>query len=200
MGSVEPTSSVLLLDINEDPIVFYSKGKEDVDGSSSLKNKLPYWLQEAIGISSKPRGPDLPPIVSAIARSAQLLYGEEKFTIPSFVVPGPPPSQPKDPRRSLKQKKKKKNQRTHMLSHNFQGGLDSMASSNFHESNVLFTKSKQSSPFGAWGPLTSHKLDQTESHDSNETVSDPTQHEQLDVVEISSEGTVSDHHVSDHEQ
>ncbi|KAL7210871.1 hypothetical protein ACSBR2_013862 [Camellia fascicularis] len=54
MGSVEPTSSVLLLDINEDPIVFDSKGKEDVDGSSSLKNKLPHWLQEAVGISSKP--------------------------------------------------------------------------------------------------------------------------------------------------
>ncbi|CAL5412836.1 unnamed protein product [Camellia sinensis] len=216
------------------------------------KNKLPHWLQEAVGVSSKPRGPDLPPTVSAIAQSAQLLYGEEKFTIPPFVVPGPPPSQPKDPRRSLKQKKKKKkkkkNQRTHVLSHNFQGGLDSnnvlstsvplaptfplvlqsavgisgmncnmpplnlntmnpssssmfqnpqkkmttglspspevlqfvashvaphpvsgMTSSNFHESNVLFPESKQSSPFGAWGPLTGYKLDQTESHDSSET-------------------------------
>ncbi|XP_028057671.1 protein CHROMATIN REMODELING 4-like isoform X1 [Camellia sinensis] len=234
--------------------------KEDVQGARkrrrTSKNKLPHWLQEAVGVSSKPRGPDLPPTVSAIAQSAQLLYGEEKFTIPPFVVPGPPPSQPKDPRRSLKQKqkkkkkkkKKKKNQRTHVLSHNFQGGLDSnnvlstsvplaptfplvlqsavgisgmncnmpplnlntmnpssssmfqnpqkkmttglspspevlqfvashvaphpvsgMTSSNFHESNVLFPESKQSSPFGAWGPLTGYKLDQTESHDSSET-------------------------------
>ncbi|KAK9267525.1 hypothetical protein L1049_009953 [Liquidambar formosana] len=86
-------------------------GKE-VAGSSSSENKLPHWLREAVSAPAKPPNPDLPPTVSAIAHSVRLLYGDEKPTIPPFVVPGPPPPQPKDPRLGLKRKKKKK---SHML-------------------------------------------------------------------------------------
>ncbi|CAL1402457.1 unnamed protein product [Linum trigynum] len=85
----------------------YSKGKEVV-GSGPSENKLPHWLREAVTAPpAKLQEPDLPPTVSAIAQSVRLLYGEEKSTIPPFVIPGPPPSQPKDPRRALRKRKKK---------------------------------------------------------------------------------------------
>ncbi|XP_062012290.1 protein CHROMATIN REMODELING 4 isoform X1 [Rosa rugosa] len=81
---------------------------EDVAGSSSSKDKLPHWLRQAVSAPAKPPEPDLPPTVSAIARSVRLLYREEEPTIPPFVIPGPPPSLPKDPRRRLKKKRKQK--------------------------------------------------------------------------------------------
>ncbi|XP_052203689.1 protein CHROMATIN REMODELING 4 isoform X3 [Diospyros lotus] len=309
MGS-ELLSSGLLPDFKKVPNVSDFKGKEEVAGSSSSKNKLPHWLREAVAAPSKPPDPELPPTVSAVAQSVRLLYGEENSTIPPFVIPGPPPSHPKDPRRALKKKKRKR--RAHMVrqfrpdiagtSHNLHGGLDSnsalsisvplaptfppvtkpamgtpgltlvepnlnmppppnlnmmnpssssvfpdpqmkmatglhpspevlqmvatcpapgppgMTSSNFFESKVpLPTKSvvqvglpgssdaygkqkaKQSSPLGFSGPTSDKKPAQTESGDSSKTQSDPTRPEQLDVEDISSEGTVSDHHASDHE-
>ncbi|XP_022146554.1 protein CHROMATIN REMODELING 4 isoform X3 [Momordica charantia] len=86
-----------------------ANSKEEVTDSSSSKDKLPHWLREAVNVSSKPPDPNLPPTVSAVAQSVRLLYGEDKFiTIPPFVNPGPPPSLPKDPRRSLKKKRKRK--------------------------------------------------------------------------------------------
>ncbi|KAL5577428.1 hypothetical protein UlMin_019127 [Ulmus minor] len=89
---------------------------EDVAGSSSSKDKLPHWLREAVSTTPvKPPDPELPPTVSAIAQSVRLLYGEDKPTIPPFVIPGPPPSLPKDPRRSLKKKRKRK---SHLLRQN----------------------------------------------------------------------------------
>ncbi|KAL6206272.1 hypothetical protein ACLB2K_023520 [Fragaria x ananassa] len=81
---------------------------DDLAGSSSSKDKLPHWLRQAVSAPAKPPQPDLPPTVSAIARSVRLLYREEEPTIPPFVIPGPPPSLPKDPRRSLKKKRKQK--------------------------------------------------------------------------------------------
>ncbi|KAG5621844.1 hypothetical protein H5410_007062 [Solanum commersonii] len=87
--------------------VSQSKGKEVVE-CGSLKNKLPHWLREAVNIPAKLPEPDLPPTVSAIAQSVRMLYGEENPSIPPFVIPSPPPSQPRDPRLSLKKKKKKK--------------------------------------------------------------------------------------------
>ncbi|CAN4081812.1 unnamed protein product [Withania somnifera] len=86
--------------------VSQSKGKE-VAECSSPKNKLPHWLREAVNTPAKPLEPDLPPTVSAIAQSVRVLYGEEKPSIPPFVIPSPPPSRPRDPRLSLKKKKKK---------------------------------------------------------------------------------------------
>ncbi|PKA62833.1 CHD3-type chromatin-remodeling factor PICKLE [Apostasia shenzhenica] len=72
---------------------------------TSKGNKLPHWLREAV---SAPRAlePVLPPSVSAISQSVRLLYGEDKLKIPPFIVPGPAPSLPKDPRKRLKKKRK----------------------------------------------------------------------------------------------
>ncbi|XVF00483.1 hypothetical protein REPUB_Repub04eG0004900 [Reevesia pubescens] len=106
-GSGDFASSGFPSDANKGLNLSHSKGKEVV-GNSSSKNKLPHWLQEAVGAPAKPPDPDLPPTVSAIAQSVRVLYGEDKPTIPPFVVPGPLPSQPKDPRRGLKKKKKQK--------------------------------------------------------------------------------------------
>ncbi|OMO92368.1 SNF2-related protein [Corchorus olitorius] len=106
-GSSESASYGLFPDANKGVNFPHSKGKE-VAGNSSSNNKLPHWLREAVSAPAKPPDPDLPPTVSAIAQSVRVLYGEEKPTIPPFVVPGPPPSQPKDPRRGLKKKKKRK--------------------------------------------------------------------------------------------
>lgn len=89
------------------PDLLRSKG-EEVGGSSSSKDKLPHWLREAVSSPAKLPDPELPPTVSAIAQSVRLLYGEDKLTIPPFVVPGPPPSLPKDPRCSVKKKKKRR--------------------------------------------------------------------------------------------
>ncbi|XP_010909175.1 protein CHROMATIN REMODELING 4 isoform X2 [Elaeis guineensis] len=86
--------------------VNFPPNNDSAVGNSST-NKLPHWLREAVSIPpSRPSKPDLPPTVSAIAESVRLLYGEERPTIPPFTVPGPPPSQPKDPRKSLKKKRK----------------------------------------------------------------------------------------------
>lgn len=83
-----------------------SSPKDGIAGSGSARSKLPHWLREAVNIPERPSEPDLPPNVSAIAHSVRLLYGEEKPAIPPFILPGPPPFQPKDPRRSLKKKRK----------------------------------------------------------------------------------------------
>lgn len=80
------------------------KGEDGV-GSSTSKDKLPHWLREAVSSPPKCPDPDLPPTVSAIAQSVRLLYGENKPTIPPFVIPSPPPSLPSDPRCSLRRKK-----------------------------------------------------------------------------------------------
>ncbi|KAI3969718.1 hypothetical protein MKX01_020279 [Papaver californicum] len=85
--------------------------KDDLGGSSSTStvSRLPHWLREVVSINpARPPEPDLPPTVSAIARSVRLLYGEENPSIPPFTVPGPPPFQPKDPRRGLKKKRSRK--------------------------------------------------------------------------------------------
>ncbi|XP_045826847.1 protein CHROMATIN REMODELING 4 [Trifolium pratense] len=84
-----------------------SKG-EEIAGSSSSKDKLPHWLRQAVSSPVKLPNPELPPTVSAIAHSVRMLYGDDKPTIPPFVIPGPPPSLPKDPRSSLKKKRKRK--------------------------------------------------------------------------------------------
>ncbi|XP_028055461.1 protein CHROMATIN REMODELING 4 isoform X1 [Camellia sinensis] len=269
MGGDEFTSSALLPDFNKEPNVSDLKGKGVVTGSSSSNNKLPHWLREAVGAPARPPDPDLPPTVSAIAQSVRLLYGEENPTIPPFVVPGPLPSQPRDPRRSLKKKKKKKKkQRSHMhndlsssilmappflpvpqsaagpsglpwiekpnlnvspLNLNMMNASSSSVfpnlpkktgaglspspdvlqlvascvapaptSSSFLESKVPPPKSPKSgmtsSLVGPWVPL------ESESGDSSKTQSDPARPERPDIEEISSEGTVSDHHASDHEQ
>ena len=74
-----------------DPRRGFLKG-EDHAGSSSSKDKLPHWLRQAVNAPAKPPEPELPPTVSAIARSVRLLYREVEPTIPPFVIPGPPPS------------------------------------------------------------------------------------------------------------
>lgn len=85
-----------------------SKGKEVIDDGVSSKNKLPHWLREAVTGPPKPPEPELPPTVLAIAHSVRLLYGEEQErAFPPFVMLGPPPPLPKDPRRSLKRKKRR---------------------------------------------------------------------------------------------
>ncbi|GMJ00626.1 chromatin remodeling 4, PICKLE RELATED 1 [Hibiscus trionum] len=105
-GSGESASSGFFPDPNKGLNHSHSKGK--VVGNSSSKNKLPHWLREAVSVPAKTPEPDLPPTVSAIAESVRVLYGEDKPTIPPFVIPGPPPPQPKDPRHCLKKKKKRK--------------------------------------------------------------------------------------------
>ncbi|KAJ7942565.1 Protein CHROMATIN REMODELING 4 [Quillaja saponaria] len=104
LESGEPASSGLLFDPSKGANLLHNG--EEVAGSSSSKDKLPHWLREAVSTPAKLTDPDLPPTVSAIAQSVRLLYGEEKPAIPPFVIPGPPPSLPKDPRWSLKKKKK----------------------------------------------------------------------------------------------
>ncbi|XP_038972307.1 protein CHROMATIN REMODELING 4 [Phoenix dactylifera] len=89
------------------PVSVNSPPNNDNAVGNSSTNKLPHWLREAVSIPpSRPPEPDLPPTVSAIAESVRLLYGEERPTIPPFTIPGPPPCQPKDPRKSLKRKRK----------------------------------------------------------------------------------------------
>ncbi|KAK9156146.1 hypothetical protein Sjap_003626 [Stephania japonica] len=100
------TSTGLLPDTNKE-LKFSRPAKDDVAGSSNSNiNKLPHWLRDAVSVPAKPAESDLPPTVSAIAQSVRLLYGEEQPAIPPFNVPGPPPSVPKDPRRSQKKKGK----------------------------------------------------------------------------------------------
>ncbi|CAI9090602.1 OLC1v1025414C1 [Oldenlandia corymbosa var. corymbosa] len=104
----ESTRSALGSDFGKVQNFANSKGKQVMGESSSSKNSLPHWLREAVNAPAKPPEQKLPPTVSAIAHSVRLLYGEQKSTIPPFIVPGPPPPQPKDPRRSLKRKKKQR--------------------------------------------------------------------------------------------
>ena len=144
VGSGELSSSALFLDPNKVLNPFHSKGKEVVGSSSS--NKLPHWLREAVSAPPvKPAIPDLPPTVSAIAQSVRVLYGENQPTIPPFIVPGPPPSQPKDPRRILRKKKKR---RLHMF-RQFPldiGGSSQDFRNSIHGSNVASTSIPQVPP------------------------------------------------------
>ncbi|XP_042497859.1 protein CHROMATIN REMODELING 4-like [Macadamia integrifolia] len=107
MHGGESTSPRVLPDPNKRLSFSCSAAMDDKAGTSSMMSKLPHWLREAVSIPSRPREPDLPPTVSAIAHSVRLLYAEEKKTIPPFTVPGPPPSLPRDPRRSLKKEKRR---------------------------------------------------------------------------------------------
>ncbi|CAM8924496.1 unnamed protein product [Rhodiola kirilowii] len=75
--------------------------------SASTQKNLPHWLRDAVG-TPKPIGSDLPPVVSAIAQSVKLIYGDDRPAIPPFLVPGQPPFKPQDPRQDLKNKKKKR--------------------------------------------------------------------------------------------
>ncbi|KAF7842962.1 protein CHROMATIN REMODELING 4 [Senna tora] len=99
VGNGGSTSSGLVSDPIKGAKPFHSKGEDGV-GSSTSKDKLPHWLREAVSSPAKHPDSDLPPTVSAVAHSVRLLYGENKPTIPPFVVPSPPPSLPNDPRRS----------------------------------------------------------------------------------------------------
>ncbi|XP_023892143.2 protein CHROMATIN REMODELING 4 isoform X2 [Quercus suber] len=300
-GGGESSNSGLLPDPKKGLNLSHLKG-EEAAGSSSSKDKLPHWLREAVSAPAKPPDPNLPPTVSAIAHSVRLLYGEDKPTIPPFVIPGPPPSLPKDPRRSLKKKKKRRSHLSRQVppndvgsSQDFQRNIHSdnaasssiplapafsmlpqiepdlnlpplnlnmtnpssslshlhpqkkksmglspspevlqlvascvapgphlssvsgMTSSSFLESKlpvpasvdlvvfpdpqdaILEKKAKRNSPLRVWGTIPGEKVEHPESGDSSKTHSDPPRTERPDVEEISSEGTVSDHPVSDHE-
>ncbi|QCD83815.1 ATP-dependent helicase HepA [Vigna unguiculata] len=148
IGNGESTSSGLLSNpIRSD--LLHSK-VEEVGGSSSSKDKLPHWLREAVSSPAKLPNPELPPTVSAIAHSVRLLYGEDKPTIPPFVIPGPPPSVPKDPRCSVKKKKKRR-------SHKFNRGLPDFAgnSRDLHSSHHVDNGASSSIPSGPPLPLLS---------------------------------------------
>ncbi|XP_051128310.1 protein CHROMATIN REMODELING 4 isoform X2 [Andrographis paniculata] len=107
-NSSEPTCAALDANCNKVKNFSASKGKEEVSSYTSPKGLLPHWLREVVNVPGKTRGLELPPTVSAIAQSVSVLYGEGRSPIPPFIVPGPPPLKPKDPRRGLKKKKKKK--------------------------------------------------------------------------------------------
>ncbi|XP_047150090.1 protein CHROMATIN REMODELING 4 [Vigna umbellata] len=144
----ESTSSGLLSNpIRSD--LLHSK-VEEVGGSSTSKDKLPHWLREAVSSPAKLPNPELPPTVSAIAQSVRLLYGEDKPTIPPFVIPGPPPSVPKDPRCSVKKKKKRRSQK-------FNRGLPDFAgnSRDLHSSHHVDNGASSSIPSGPPLPLLS---------------------------------------------
>ncbi|CAK7355848.1 unnamed protein product [Dovyalis caffra] len=144
VGIGELSCSAFFSDPNKVLNSFNSKGKEVV-GSSSSNNKLPHWLREAVSAPVKLPEPDLPPTVSAIAQSVRVLYGENQPTIPPFVVPGPPPCQPKDPRQNLRKKKKR---RSHMF-RQFPldiGGSSQEFRNSIHGSNVASTSILQVPP------------------------------------------------------
>ncbi|GAB2241167.1 hypothetical protein Droror1_Dr00017942 [Drosera rotundifolia] len=86
--------------------------KQEQVEKNSHKENLPHWLRKAVSVPARSPDPELPPTVSAIAQSVRLVYGEDKPTIPPFVVPSPPPSRPKDPRKKLKKS------RRHILDNN----------------------------------------------------------------------------------
>nr|KYP50255.1 Chromodomain-helicase-DNA-binding protein 5 [Cajanus cajan] len=242
IGNGESSSSGLLSNPIR-PDILHSKA-EEVGGSSTSKDKLPHWLREAVSSPAKLPDPELPPTVSAIAQSVRLLYGEDKPTIPPFVVPGPPPSLPKDPRSSVKKKKKRR-------SHKFNRGLPDFAgnsrdllsrlspspevlqlvascvapgthlpsipgASKFLESKLPLPRPVGRAKFkdseGAfrnknprqvspkiWCSPQDQKVLDLDSGDSSKTQSDPSRAERPDEVEVSSEGTVSDHAVRDQE-
>ncbi|XP_009618374.1 protein CHROMATIN REMODELING 4 isoform X1 [Nicotiana tomentosiformis] len=305
-GGVGVSSNLPSLpELNKGQNVSQSKGKE-VAECSSPKNKLPHWLREAVNTPAKPPEPDLPPTVSAIAQSVRLLYGEEKPSLPPFVIPSPPPSRPRDPRLSLKKKKKKKHglQVMRQFQKDFAGisdvqgsshgegiagmsgqqdpsfpllsrmmartsglpsveanlhmpppslyanpstssvntfhlkktsaglspspevlqlvascvapgppiatsscllenmvpcrkSVDKVASSDTQDSHGKQKTNQVSAP-STWGPFQAEKEEvETDSGDSSKTQSDPARARQVDVEEISSEGTVSDHRTDD---
>ncbi|KAL2343627.1 hypothetical protein Fmac_004912 [Flemingia macrophylla] len=149
LGNGESSSSGLLCNrIRPD---FSHSKVEEVGGSSTSKDKLPHWLREAVSSPAKLPDPELPPTVSAIAQSVRLLYGEDKPTIPPFVIPGPPPSLPKDPRSSVKKKKKRR-------SHKFNRGLPDFSgnSKELLSSHHVDNGASSSIPLGPPMPLLSH--------------------------------------------
>ncbi|PON49082.1 histone H3-K9 methyltransferase [Parasponia andersonii] len=154
MGSGE--SSALALMPEPRGGLLHPKG-EDEAGSSSSKDKLPHWLREAVSAPVKPPDPELPPTVSAVAQSVRLLYGEDKTTIPPFVIPGPPPPFPKDPRHSLKKKKKRK---SHLLR---QVTPDIVGSSQDFRSSVLGDNAPGSIPLPPPLSLLSQAMSRVES-------------------------------------
>lgn len=295
VGNGESTSSGLLSNPTK-PDLMDSKG-EEVAGSSSSKDKLPHWLRQAVSSPAKLPDPELPPTVSAIAHSVRMLYGDDKPTIPPFVIPGPPPSLPKDPRCNLKKKRKRRSHKSeqflpdwsmdfHHSNHGDNGASSSTplpppfpilpptgpqqiesdlnlpplnlkvansshsskktscsglspspevlqlvascvapgshlpsipSSSSFLESKLPSQrpigrakfkdsegafrnkKPRQISP-EKWCSPEEHKVEQVhDSGDSSKTQSDPSRVERLHEVEVSSEGTVSDHSVRDPE-
>ncbi|XP_021770557.1 protein CHROMATIN REMODELING 4-like isoform X2 [Chenopodium quinoa] len=121
------------------------KGKEVATESSSLKNRLPHWLQDALGAPSKILDGKLPPTVSAIAKSVRLLYADEKPSIPPFVAPGPPPSQPKDPRKNLKKKKKRRHHMIGLLPTDITGSSQDIHGSSSGDSHASKSAPIQSS-------------------------------------------------------
>lgn len=145
LGNDESRGSALLSDLNKVQDASNLKGKE-VIRCNSPKDNLPHWLREAVNAPTKPPALDLPPTVSAIAQSVRLLYGEGKSKIPPFVVPGPPPSQPKDPRRSLM---KKKRQKTHKAWQPLQdpSGPSNEPPSSLHNENVTSSSVLRDLPF-----------------------------------------------------
>ncbi|TKY59675.1 CHROMATIN REMODELING 4 [Spatholobus suberectus] len=148
VGNGESTSSGLLSNpIRPDP--FHSK-KEEGGGSGTSKDKLPHWLREAVGSPAKLPDPELPPTVSAIAQSVRLLYGEDRPTIPPFVIPGPPLSLPKDPRCSVKKKKKRRSHKFNRCLPDFAGN-----SRDLHSSHHVDNGASSSIPLGPPLPLLS---------------------------------------------
>ncbi|XP_027147811.1 protein CHROMATIN REMODELING 4 [Coffea eugenioides] len=290
IGPGESSGSKLCSDFNKVQSTCDSKGKEVVEEYNSSRSSLPHWLREAVNAPAKSTEHDLPPTVSAVAQSVRLLYGDKNSAIPPFIVPGPPPSRPKDPWRSLKRKKKQRSRKVKQCKQDVAGTLDDVQSSFLCE-NVASTSALQELPFpqvpvsvasttghpfvephsrtpplsldmmnqlssstntagekkmatqlspspavlqlvasctapGPSGMATSTfadqgkhldgqdeqsaekvnenmwgqgKQDQSESHDSSKTQSDPARARQPDGCEMSSEGTVSDHRASDQE-
>lgn len=148
VGNGESTSSGLVSNPIR-PDVLPSKG-EEVAGSSSSKDKLPHWLREAVSSPVKLPDPELPPTVSAIAHSVRMIYGEDKPTIPPFVIPGPPPSLPKDPRCSLKKKRKRRLHKPKQVLPDFVG-----TSKEFHSSHHVDNGASSSAPLPPPFPLLS---------------------------------------------
>lgn len=106
--SGDPASSDMVPKYNNGENLSKSKGKEEVGMYTAQKGALPHWLREAVNAPDKTPEPDLPPTLSAIARSVRVLYGEGSSKIPPFIAPGPPPPKPMYPLRGLKKKQKKK--------------------------------------------------------------------------------------------
>ncbi|CAN4080377.1 unnamed protein product [Withania somnifera] len=144
--------------------VSQSKGKEAAE-CSSPKNKLPHWLREAVSTPAKTPEPDLPPTVSAIAQSVRVLYGEEKPSIPPFVIPSPLPSRPRNPWLSLKKKKKKKHGLPVMRQfQKYFAGTSNVQGSSLHGESMAGTSSLQGPAF----PLLSRVMARTSGLPSSE--------------------------------
>ncbi|KAG6691401.1 protein CHROMATIN REMODELING 4-like isoform X6 [Carya illinoinensis] len=145
LGGGESIDTGLLADPSKRLNVTHLKG-EEAAGSSSSKDKLPHWLREAVCVPAKPPDPNLPPTVSAIAHSVRLLYGEEKPAIPPFVIPGPPPSMPKDPRWSLKKKRKRRSHLFRQVPPDIAGRSQNFQR-NLHDENAASSLIQLAPPF-----------------------------------------------------